>query len=149
MQCTIAIHVDDLLITSTDTAMIDDVRDALKQRYGDIKEQKGPVINYLGMTLDASVRGELSVTMKGYDDDLLAAREPAGTITSPADVGLFKIGPTEKCEESVRKEYHTRVAKLLYLAKRTRSDCLTTESYLATRVKEYNKEIDHVHRWNG
>ena len=140
VQCTITIHVDDLLLTSTDTTMIDDVREALKQRYGDIKEQKGPIINYLGMTLDASVRGEVSVTMKGYVDDLLAAWQPQGTISSPADVGLFVVGDSEKCEESVRKEYHTRVAKLLYLAKRARPDCLTTVSYLATRVKECNKD---------
>ena len=49
------------------------------------------------------------------------------------------LGDSEKCEASVRKQYHTRVAKLLYLAKRTRPDCLTTVSYLATRVKECNK----------
>ena len=106
--------------------MIKDVREALKQRYGDLKAQKSPIINYLGMTLDASVKGEVSVTMKGYVDDPLAAWEPEGTVTSPADVGLFVIGDSEKCEESVRKQYHTRVAKLLYLAKRTRPDCLTT-----------------------
>lgn len=148
VQCTIAIHVDDLLLTSTDTTMIDDVRKALKQRYGDIKEQKGPLINYLGMTLDASVNGEVSVTMKDYVDDLLAAYVDnplsgtghKGTATSPADVELFVIGDSMKCEESVRKQYHTRVAKLLYLAKRTRPDCLTTASYLATRVKECNKK---------
>ena len=73
-------------------------------------------------------------------DDLLAAWEPEGTATSPSDVGLFVIGKSEKCEESVRKEYHTRVAKLLYLAKRTRPDCLTTVSYLATRVQECNRD---------
>jgi hypothetical protein len=42
-------------------------------------------------------------------------------------------------QESVRREYYTRVAKLLYLAKRTRPDCLTTVLYLATRVKECNE----------
>ena len=128
--------------------MIDDVREALKQRYGDIKESKGPVIIFFGMTLNVSVNGEVSVTMKGYVDDLLAAYvdnpltawEHKGTVTSPADVGLFVLGDSEKREESVRKESHTRVAKLLYLAKRTRPDCLTTVSYLATRVKECNKK---------
>ena len=128
--------------------MIDDVREALKQRYGDIKEQKGPVINYLGITLNASMNREVSVTMKGYVDDLLAAYvdnpltacEHKGTVTCPADVELFVLGDSEKCQESVRKQFHTRVAKLLYLAKRTRPDCLTTVSYLATRVKECNKK---------
>ena len=39
VQYTITKHVGDLLITSTDTTMLDDVREALRQRYGDIKEQ--------------------------------------------------------------------------------------------------------------
>ena len=107
------------------------------------------------MTLDASVRGEVSVTMKGYVDDLLAAWEPAGTITSPADVGLFKIGPTEKCEESMRKESHPcseiTVSCQAYET-RLPHDCVISR-YEGEGMQQGGlgeiRQTDHVHRWNG
>ena len=49
VQCSIAVHVDDLMITSTDTDMIDSLAAGLKKRYGEITRKDGPVVNYLGM----------------------------------------------------------------------------------------------------
>lgn len=38
-------------------------------------------------------------------------------------------------KESDRKEFHTKVAKLLYLAKRPRPECLTAAAFLSTRMR--------------
>ena len=43
VQCTIAVHVDDLIITSVDRQMIEDICGELKGRYGVITRHDGPV----------------------------------------------------------------------------------------------------------
>jgi hypothetical protein len=137
VQCSIAIHVDDLLITCRDEKEITAVIVSLKQKYGDIKTARGPVINYLGMTMDMTVVGECRVTMKGYVDDLLESTKTTGKARSPARDDLFETPEiAELSRETVRQEFHRRVAKVLYLAKRTRPDCLTAVSFLATRVQK-------------
>ena len=71
VQCTIALHVDDLLITSVNSEMIESLCAGLKNKYGDISRSDGPVVNYLGITFGMRHPGEARVSMKGYVDDLL------------------------------------------------------------------------------
>ena len=42
-QCTIALHVDDLYITSKTTTMIDELEKGLREAYGDVKCERGAV----------------------------------------------------------------------------------------------------------
>ena len=49
VQCTIAVHVDDIMITSVNGAT------GLIERYGDITRKDGPIMNYLGMVFDLSI----------------------------------------------------------------------------------------------
>ena len=55
VQCTVAFHVDDLIITSENKSMIDDLCKGLKSEYGEITRRDGPLLNYLGMSFDLSV----------------------------------------------------------------------------------------------
>ena len=135
VQCTIAIHVDDLLITSTDTQMIEELASGLIVRYGDITRKNGPVMNYLGMVFDLTTPGTAKVTMTGYVKDMLKERGTVGSARTPATEGLFDVRPNaDMASEVQRVVFHRCVAKMLYLAKRARPDCLTAVSYLATRV---------------
>ena len=55
---------------------------------------------------------------------------------TPARDDLFEVDAAEEaCGESVRKEFHRNVARIMYLAKRARPDCLAAVSFLATRVQ--------------
>ena len=109
--------------------------DHLKRTYGDIKRMDGPVVGYLGMTIDTSKSGETRITMQGYVDDLLAGCGVEGAAATPATESLFEVRENGvKVTEAERHEFHRQVAKLLYLAKRVRPECLTTVSFLATRV---------------
>jgi hypothetical protein len=63
VQCTLCIHVDDLLITSTSTRMISELTEGLRTRYGEISLKHGPMLNYLGTF---SHSGEARLTMSGY-----------------------------------------------------------------------------------
>ena len=46
VQCTIAVHVDDLIITNVDQQMIEVICGQLKGKYGVITRYNGPVLNY-------------------------------------------------------------------------------------------------------
>jgi len=61
-----------------------------------------------------------------------------GEANTPAANNLYEIRDVELAEEEIREWYHCQVAKLLYLAKRTKPECLTAVAYLTTRVTNCN-----------
>jgi hypothetical protein len=135
VQCTIAVHVDDLMITSTDSDMIESLAAGLVERYGDITRKNGPIVNYLGMVFDLSVRGVAKVTMTGYVDDMLKEVGTSKGARTPATEGLFEVRlDALTVSDGLRIMFHRHVAKMLYLAKRARPDCQTAVAFLATRV---------------
>ena len=137
VQCTIAVHVDDLMVTSKNDSMIESVASGLKRRYGDITRKDGPVVNYLGMVFDLTTTGVARVSMTGYVDDMLKESEAKGGARTPATEGLFKVREdAEMAIEEQRIKFHRPVAKMLYHVKRARPDCLTAVAYLATRVTQ-------------
>ena len=91
VQCTAAVHVDNLLITSIDEGMINTLCDGLKNNYGDITRCDGPILNYVGMQLDLTFAGKARITMQGYVDDVLASSGTVGLARTPANDGLFEI----------------------------------------------------------
>ena len=134
VQCTIALHVDDLFITSESPEMIEALCAGLTSKYGDVTRADGPIVNYPGMIFDLSHSGEARVSMKGYIEDLLSGSGTSGVARSPATDGLFDIREMPAVTEERRAKFHSLVAKILYLAKRTKPECLTAISFLATRV---------------
>jgi hypothetical protein len=83
-HCTLCIHVDDLLITSVNKSMINELTDGLKKRYGEITLKHGPLINYLGISVDFSHAGEARLTMAGYVNEILTTSGVSGTARTPA-----------------------------------------------------------------
>ena len=140
IQCTVALHVDDLLITSKSNKMIDALCTGLKYKYGEVTRTNGPVVNYLGMVFDMTCKGEARVSMKGYVDDVLNGSGIPGVAKSPATDGLFEVREKLGVSEDERSKFHSLVAKLLYLAKRTKPECLTAVSFLATRVTKCTED---------
>jgi Reverse transcriptase (RNA-dependent DNA polymerase) len=132
VQCTATVHVDDLLFTSVDVSMIDNLSEGLRAKYVEITKTSGIVLNYLGMVLDLSQPGEARVGMKGFVDDMLQSSGVTGGTRTPATEGLFELrANAPMCSEGRSKEFHSLVAKLLYLAKKSRSECLTVVAFLA------------------
>ena len=59
-----------------------------------------------------------------------------GAMSTPAAKHLFDSNPeAEKLEDVKSEAYHHLVAKLLYLAKRSRPDILLAVSFMCTRVQ--------------
>ena len=72
--------------------------------------------------------------MKGYIQDELDGSGTTGLAASPAIDHLFIVSEIARIEEEERAKFHSMVAKLLYLAQRTKPECLTAVSFLATRM---------------
>ena len=151
VQCTIVLHVDDLFVTCVDESVIDEVLRSLKERYSETNESRGNKHNYLGMVFDLSNADKCVVSMPGYEKALFEDGKTYRRAPTPARDNLFETdAESEKLNASEMKEFHTKVAKLLYLAKRTRPECLVAVSYLTTRVtKSTVQDRAKLHRVLG
>jgi hypothetical protein len=89
------------------------------------------------MLFDFSDLGKVHVTMDGYIDDFLSEFGVTGSAPTPSSNDLFVVDQNaEPLDQPTKDLFHSRVAKVLYCAKRSRPDLLTTTSFLATRVQE-------------
>ena len=148
IQCTVALHVDDLLIMCKNKNTIAELTKGLRLRYGEITLKHGPNINYLGMAIDLSTPGEAVITMDGYANEIVTTSGVLGISRTPATEGLFESNDEGiRVQEPTRVWFHKVVAMILYLAKRTKPECLTAVAYLATRVNRCNQvDVDKLQR---
>ena len=100
------------------------------------------------MVFDVTRPGEAKVPMKCLVEDMLVCSETPGGARTPGTENLFLVRlETTKATEVERGHFHTMVAKLLYLAKRARPDCLTAVAFLATRVSRCDgNDLDKLTR---
>lgn len=133
-QISIVLHVDDLMVTSESQTDLDDFGLYLKSVYPETRTNSGNVLDYVGMTFDFTAIGQVSVTMHKCVDDILSGCGVETTKATPGASVLFDIRDAPKVPESEAKWFHTHVAKILYLAKRVRPECLTAVAFLSTRV---------------
>jgi hypothetical protein len=75
--------------------------------------------------------------MKNCVRDILSECGVAALRAAPAAETFFDVrNNVEKASSSEAACFHTYVAKILYLAKRMRPECLTAVSFLTTRVHD-------------
>jgi hypothetical protein len=140
-QITIVLHVDDLMVTSKSQRNLDEFGAYLKTVYPETRTKRGLRIDYLGMTFDFSVKGEVRVTMDNATNDILSGCGVEITAkATPAATTLFDTRETDKASAKDQGWFHTHVAKLLYLAKRVRPEMLTAVSFLTTRVQACDQD---------
>jgi hypothetical protein len=100
----------------------------------------GKIHDYLGMTMDFSVPGEVKITMIPYIEEILelfaqhdSSKSAANT---PAAEHLFKVNEeATSLDQEQATIFHNFVAKCLFLTKRARPDISTAVAFLTTRVK--------------
>ena len=136
VQMTIAFHVDDLLVTCVNYKHIDQLIEHLKANFTEISVKRGDCHSYLGMNITVEEK-RIKVDMVKYIEKVLeSARGPIRHAFCPASDKLFTIPADSKPLDDDSKGYfHSMVARLLYLAKRTRLEILTAISWLASRVQ--------------
>ncbi len=120
---------------------------------GAMKVHRGKVHKYLRMTLDFSHKGQCIVTMHDYLDGILKAYDAAidkhkngflpitkQRYDTQAPDSLFAVNEDyEKLPEDMAADFHTIVAKTLYVTKRARPDMCLSIAFLTTRVRAPDK----------
>jgi hypothetical protein len=143
-QTTIALHVDDLMVSNVHESNLDAFHTYLKEVYKETRVVKGRVLDYVGMSFDFTKRGEVKVTMGNCVNDILGGCENFKEMSSPASPTLFDVRSTTKATVEESAWFHSMTAKVLYLAKRVRPECLTAVAFLSTRVNEC--DIDDIQK---
>jgi len=134
-QITVTLYVDDLMITCVDSDMLASSISDIQAMFDGSTVHRGKTHSYLGMVFDFGGDGNVAVKMDGYVDDIIKEYGVTGAAKSPASSDLFEADENAaELEQSNADTFHSRVAKLLYLAKRTRPDLLAAVGFLATRV---------------
>ena len=83
--------------------------------------------------------------MERYTCEILDSYKVQGTASTPASENLFIVkSDSPKLDSDQADEFHSRVAKLLFLCKRVRPEILTAVGFLTTRVQAPPLEDD----WN-
>ena len=139
-QTTIVLHVDDLMVSNVHESNLDAFYDHLKEVYKETRVVKGRVLDYVGMTFDFTKTGEVKVTMGNCVNDILGCCENVKETSTPASSALFDVRATTKATAEESAWFHSMTAKVLYLAKRVRPECLTAVAFLSTRVNECDKD---------
>ena len=136
-QITVIFHVDDLLATSVFKDGLEKLYAVLIKKYEKIKVTRGEryPYPYLEMIANFQQPGVVVIGNPGFMSDLLKEYGVATFSTTPAGENLFDVRESPPLSIPDAKRFHSFVAKLLYLRKRTRLDILTLVAFLTTRVQ--------------
>jgi hypothetical protein len=146
-QLTVAWHVDDLKVSHVLSTVVDQFIEDMESEFGKetpLNKSRGKVHDYLGMTLDFSTPGEVTVTMIDYIKAVLhdAPKEMRGRAVTPAATHLLQINtanPVPLGKEKAALYVHI-VMQLLYLSQRARPDIRTAVSFLCSRLLQPDED---------
>ena len=140
-QTTIIIHVDDLFISGPSESSLDSTIAEIDNLYTDTEQsitvQRGRIIEYIGMIFNFETADKVRVSMDSYVTELLSDLEYIpGAAETPAKSDLFQVrSDAEQLGEHDREQFHSTMAKIMYLAKRVRPDLLVAVAFLVRRVQ--------------
>ena len=134
---TVVWHVDDMKISHKDKGANDSFLQWIEKRYGNIgkvKITRGKVHTYLGMKLDFLKDEKVIIDMRDYVQKDMLNKFPQDqikeTATLTANETLFKINDhSPKLSEKQKNDFHTMVAKGLFLCKQAKQELQTTIAY--------------------
>ena len=142
-QQTIRFHVDDLMSSHRDAKVNDRFEKWLNDmcgKHGEVKCTRGKVHDYLGMTIDFRTKGKVIIQMTDYVktmlDEFSVKLKEKDIATTPASGSLFNKGQGKFLESERSEEFHTMVAKGLFLTKRARPHIHTAVAVMCTRVQQ-------------
>jgi len=103
VQCTVAVYVDELLITFASQKLIDWMVVQVSSRFPDVKIPRGKCHSYLGVSIDLATAGKVKLSMFGYMYDILKIFEVSRKAMTPATENLYeaRIFPLSSCKAPV------------------------------------------------
>ena len=140
-QLTMAWHVDDLKVSHEEESALDEFIGMMEKEFGQdapLSVSRGPIQEYLGMTLDFSVRGQVTIKMSNYVKTMLnnAPASMDGKVTTPAAAHLFKVNIDDpKLLNKEKQEVFVHlVMQGLYLSQRGWPDIRMVISFLCSHL---------------
>eukprot|EP00557_Chaetoceros_sp_GSL56_P005694 CAMPEP_0176500028 /NCGR_PEP_ID=MMETSP0200_2-20121128/13286_1 /TAXON_ID=947934 /ORGANISM="Chaetoceros sp., Strain GSL56" /LENGTH=1532 /DNA_ID=CAMNT_0017898575 /DNA_START=170 /DNA_END=4768 /DNA_ORIENTATION=+ len=143
---TIVLYVDDILIMSENMNDIKWLVVELEREYGEVAVELSNKFTYLGMGMTVKPNHTIELSMQNYIENILDSTDEYKNLkkyTTPATPKLFERPTGELLKPKEKKKFHTTVAQLLYLCKRTRPDIQLATLFLCTRVSE-PRESDRI-----
>jgi hypothetical protein len=147
-QTTIAVYVDDPLITSGSKEHAEAVVNSLRDKYKELKVTNGKVHNYHGMVLDFSNPPSVTIRQTGMVEDIVTKAKLSPNIpaakaspTSPCTEQLFNSSSdSPPLTEAAKAAPHSYTAKWLFVGGHGHPDLLTPISYFTKRVLNPTEE---------
>ena len=146
-QHTVRFHVDDMMSSHMDSKVNDEFLIWLNKMYGeysDVKFTRGEIHDFLGVVYDFTEPGKVKVDMVDYVQQMLndfsVEFSENDKVANPAATNLFDVGTGAPLDMVQKKEFHTFVAKGLFLCNRARPDIKQVIALLCTRVKAPNQD---------
>ena len=151
-QTTVIVYVDDILATASNDNDLDAFTKEFKKHHPEVTEKVGTTMDYLGMRLNMSTKGECTIAMQGYTERAAELWDNAHrtacrthpnvfggpsfkSYLAPSDQQLFEVTEgSPELPKAQKESFHSIVATMLYISKRSRPDLLCTTAMLATRV---------------
>ena len=150
-QHTIRWHVDDVMASHVDPKVNDHFIEWVKTKYedkdiGEVKVTRGKEHDYLAMDFDYNTEGVVKIKMVSYIEKMIDEfkyKEEVleGIAKTPAAGHLFVVNDNAtKLYKEKADEFHTTVAKALFVCMRARPDITLAVAFLCTRVKEPDED---------
>jgi hypothetical protein len=119
VQVTVTVHVDDMLITTKNQKLADDLVEKLRKRYKTITVKKGKQLEYLGLNMTVNDDGTIGLDMKRYLDDIVSDTSTTEVSDTPATGKLFQVRDEEPMDKAGIDNFRTVVARLLFVGTHT------------------------------
>lgn len=136
VQVTVAIYVDDILVSSVNSDALTWVESILKTAYKELTVHRGELFNFLGRQLDFRVAGQVTITMDRLISESLEKLKVTGYSAYPANADLFDVDTSSPpLPDDAQALFHSVVASLLYIANSCRPDFFPAISQLASETQ--------------
>ena len=150
----LSVHVNDSLMTCPRPKYRDWFEKSLENHFPLVKQYD--TVSYLGMVIDRSSNGDVTVNPSGYLTSLLqkyGCHNFKKTPSTPAVVETF-TAVDEDAEACDQKKYISLIMSLIILARFTRPDVLFLVSFLATKcknpcIRDWSKAMRILHYLAG
>lgn len=148
-QMTVVWHVDDLIVSHKQSTVVTKFLTWIQALYETPDKKmvatRGPKHDYLGMTLEFSKKGFLTVGMDAYVAKVIKEfpEEITGVSPSPAADHLYQVrdpAQSKLLDEDRAVAFHHTVAQLLFASTRARRDIQVAVAFLTTRVKSPDED---------
>jgi hypothetical protein len=141
--CTICWYVDDNKISHVDPNVVTDIIKIIETKFGKMTVSRGKEHEFLGMKISLKENGTVTICMKDYVKKALEEfpEDITRNASTPANRYLFDIREdVPKLSGSRAEIFHSTVARLLYICKRSRLDIQNAVAFLTTRVSKPDED---------